>query len=85
MGTNFPDICIKNGINFNNFGIRNGTDLQELKVVSLFRKFVLGTGMLLKPMLEPSLKIYSISTLLDTKTTAALWAATDLPSDIAGN
>ena len=25
----FPDIGIKNGINFHNFGIRNGTDLQD--------------------------------------------------------
>ena len=25
----FPDIGIKNGINFYNFGIRNGTDFQD--------------------------------------------------------
>ena len=30
-GIYFPDIGIKNGINVHNFGIRNGTDFQDLQ------------------------------------------------------
>ena len=31
-GIEFPDICIKNGVNFHNFGKRKGTDFQDFGI-----------------------------------------------------